>query len=95
MDANDQAERVFIDQMPNFRNWHGWFALVGGNKLGGVFATFAAARAAGLAMYGDGPVLIRQIPAPTAATHPAVVPPTSPQSGKRRKGEDDKSRYVA
>lgn len=71
--------------------------MIAGDKLGGVFATYAAARAASQAMYGDQPTLIRQIPpaagVAAAATVPAARKPDG--TGKRRKAGSDDERYVA
>ena len=96
MDATSQAERVFQDQMPHFRQWQGWYALIAGSKLGGVFATYAAARAASQAMYGDQPTLIRQIPSTADVAVAAPATARKPEAAtKRRKAGTDDERYVA
>jgi hypothetical protein len=67
------AEATYERHLPNLRQWAGWFALVRGDQLGGVFPTYAAATAAWMAMYGPVPALIRRIEASTPGVAPEAA----------------------
>ncbi len=70
-----QAEATYVRFLPKLQNWVGWFALVRGDRLGGVFPTYTAATAAWMAMYGPVPALIRRIEPIASAAGTAVAPP--------------------
>ena len=57
------AEETYRRHLPGLRGWAGWFVLIRGDRLGGVFPTYADAATAWLAMYGPVPALIRRIDA--------------------------------
>ena len=79
------AEATYERHLPNLRQWAGWFALVRGEQLGGVFPTYTAATTAWMAMYGPVPALIRRIepltpPVPGKTTEP--VPSAGESAGE-------------
>ena len=73
-----QAEATYRKHLPNLQKWSGWFALVRGDRLGGVFPTHAAAAAAWMSMYGPVPALIRRIKPTETAAADASPPPATP-----------------
>ena len=77
------AEATYRRHSRNLQQWVGWFALVRGDRLGGVFPTHAAAAAAWMAMYGPVPALIRRIERVGSTTAEPAVPPTSPARSPR------------
>lgn len=56
-----QADATYQKHLTSLQGWVGWFALVRGDRLGGIFPTYEAAAAAWMDMYGPVPALIRRI----------------------------------
>ena len=59
--AHALAEQTYERHLPSLRQWAGWFVLIRGDRLGGVFRTYEAAATAWMSMYGPVPALIRRI----------------------------------
>lgn len=75
--SHAEAEATFLRCLPELQEWVGWFALVRGARLGGIFPTHAAAASAWMSLYGPVPALIRRIGRLPARTAAAIVPPTA------------------
>jgi hypothetical protein len=83
LSEHSQAEVTYRRYLPDLQGWIGWFALVRGEKLGGVFPTHEAATAAWMAMYGPVPALIRRIERTSAVAAGTVVPATEESKPSR------------
>lgn len=92
MGAVDQrADETYARLLPSLQGWVGWFVVIRGDRMGGVFPTYLAAAHGWMALYGPVPALIRRVgrlpaaeaanatAADRAATGPWVVPPAQPQ----------------
>ncbi len=85
-----ESEATYQKLLPDLQPWVGWFALVRGSQLGGIFSTHDTAARAWMAMYGPVPALIRRIERlrdaiPTVVAAPTAVRATaqSPAEGGR------------
>ncbi len=56
-----QAEMTYQRHLADLQDWVGWFALIRGEKLGGIFPTYETAATAWMGLYGPVPALIRRI----------------------------------
>ena len=73
-DQHNQSEATYRRYLPSLQAWAGWFALVSGERLGGVFPDYAAAATAWMAMYGPVPALIRRIEPESSAASDGTAP---------------------
>ena len=74
--AQALAEATYQRYLGELQGWVGWFVLISGERLGGVFPTHEAAAAAWMSLYGPVPALIRRIErtSPLIPVAPAMKP---------------------
>ena len=71
------TEQEYRRRLPDLQMWVGWFVLIKGEQMGGVFPTYTAAAHAWMALYGPVPALIRRIERLAEEARPAASCPTA------------------